>query len=115
MSIRVDPARIDERLGGRDFVYVLTVRDGGVHAVAHRYEVDGPVVSVYDAYNGGVGIAEVAYERLDDLLAAVAEQIDCCPCEDGCPECVQAPNCGDNNMPLDKAGALLLARRLVGE
>jgi hypothetical protein len=46
VSIRVDPARIDERLGGRDFVYVLTVRDGGVHAVAHRFEVDGPVVSV---------------------------------------------------------------------
>lgn len=46
MSIRVDPAQIDERLGGRDFVYVLTVRSEGVHAVAHRYTVDGAVVSV---------------------------------------------------------------------
>ncbi len=46
MSVRVDPVQIDERLGGRDFVYVLTVRDEGVHAVAHRYEVDGPIVSV---------------------------------------------------------------------
>ena len=49
MSIRVDPAKIDERLDGRDFVYVLTVRSEGVHAVAHRYAVDGPVVSVPEA------------------------------------------------------------------
>ncbi len=86
---------------------------GGVSESDHD-DLGGPVVSVYDDYNGGVGIAEVAYERLDELLAAVVEQIACCPCEDGCPECVQAANCGDNNMPLDKAGALLLARRLVG-
>jgi len=87
---------------------------GGVSESAHD-DLQGPVVSVYDAYNGGVGISEVAYDRLDDLLAAVAEQIANCPCEDGCPACVQAPNCGDLNQPLDKAGALLLARRLVGE
>ncbi|MGI5819154.1 MAG: DEAD/DEAH box helicase [Armatimonadota bacterium] len=90
-------------------------RDVGGVSEADHDDLQGPVLSIYDAYNGGVGIAEAAYERLDDLLAAVAEQIECCPCEDGCPECVQAPNCGDNNMPLDKAGALLLARRLIGE
>ena len=49
MSVRVDPSRVDERLLGRDFVYVLTVRDEGVHAVAHRYAVDGAVVSVATA------------------------------------------------------------------
>ncbi|MGD9498462.1 MAG: DEAD/DEAH box helicase, partial [Armatimonadota bacterium] len=87
---------------------------GGVSESAHE-DLAGPVISVYDAYNGGVGIAEVAYDRLDDLLAAVAEQIAGCDCENGCPGCVQAPNCGDFNEPLDKEGALLLARRLVGE
>ncbi len=86
---------------------------GGVSEAAHD-DLAGPVVSVYDAYNGGVGIAEAAYDRLDELITAVAEQIDCCPCEDGCPECVQAPDCGNANTPLDKAGALLLARRLTG-
>ncbi len=85
---------------------------GGVSESEHE-DLEGPVVSIYDAYPGGVGIAEAAYDRLDDLLAAVAEQIANCPCEDGCPECVQAPNCGDFNQPLDKEGALLLARRLV--
>ena len=87
---------------------------GGVSESEHD-DLQGPVVSVYDGYNGGVGIAEAAYDRLDDLLKAVAEQIAGCDCEDGCPACVQAPNCGDFNEPLDKEGALLLARRLVGE
>lgn len=87
---------------------------GGVSEAEHE-DLAGPVISVYDAYNGGVGIAEAAYDRLDDLLAAVAENIASCPCEDGCPACVQAANCGDFNQPLDKQGALLLARRLVGE
>lgn len=87
---------------------------GGLSEAAHA-DLQGPVVSIYDACNGGVGIAEVAYDRLDDLLAAVAEQIANCACEDGCPACVQAPNCGDFNQPLDKDGALLLARRLLGK
>ncbi|NLO08079.1 MAG: DEAD/DEAH box helicase [candidate division WS1 bacterium] len=87
---------------------------GGISEIEHE-DLKGPVLSVYDWYDGGVGIAEIAYERLDDLLRAVAEQIECCPCEDGCPECVQAAACGNDNVPLDKAGALLLARRLVGE
>lgn len=87
---------------------------GGVSETDHE-DLAGPVISVYDAYNGGVGIAEAAYDRLDDLLAAVVEQIASCPCEEGCPECVQAANCGDFNEPLDKQGALLLVRRLLGE
>ena len=46
MSIRVDPSAIGEHLEGRPFVYVLTTRDGRVHAVAHRVAVDGATVSV---------------------------------------------------------------------
>ncbi len=92
------------------FAFCDTRDVGGVSEAEHA-DLEGPVVSIYDAHNGGVGIVEAAYERLDDLLAAVVEQIECCPCEDGCPECVQAPNCGNANQPLDKKGALFLARR----
>ncbi len=67
-----------------------------------------PAISLCDNHPGGVGITEAAYERMEELLVRTRAAIAECPCDDGCPGCVQAPNCGSNNSPLDKAGALAL-------
>jgi DEAD/DEAH box helicase domain-containing protein len=85
---------------------------GGVSTPNHP-DAQGPVIFIYDAYPGGVGIAEAAYARAEELLQAVADQIQACPCEDGCPSCVQSPKCGNNNQPLDKQGALQLLKGIL--
>ena len=81
---------------------------GGV-SHAHHADVGVGGIFIYDGYPGGVGICEEAYHQAEELLAAVAERIENCPCEAGCPACVQSPSCGDNNQPLDKLGAAVLA------
>ena len=64
----------------------------------------------------GVGIAETGFRIIEQWLTATLTLIEECPCEDGCPSCIQSPKCGNNNEPLDKkAAALILKRLLHGE
>mgnify|MGYP005837227133 FL=1 len=81
---------------------------GGVSSPLHP-EVSGPAICIYDGYPGGVGLAQAAYDRVAEMLQAAAERLATCPCEDGCPSCVQQPSCGSMNRPLSKRGALTLA------
>ena len=55
-------------------------------------------------------MAELGYSAADRHLAATLEVLTGCPCEDGCPSCVQSPKCGNWNEPLDKDGAIRLLR-----
>jgi DEAD/DEAH box helicase domain-containing protein len=87
---------------------------GGVSYLAHP-DTDAPGFFVYDAHAGGVGLAEEAYEHLEEILEATAAMIERCSCAEGCPGCVQSPSCGNQNRPLDKAGAAYLARAWLGQ
>ena len=71
-------------------------------------------IFIYDAYPGGIGIAERGFDLVEELWRATLKAIIECPCEDGCPSCIQSPKCGNNNEPLDKEAAQILLEGLLG-
>ncbi|MGH2739219.1 MAG: DEAD/DEAH box helicase [Actinomycetota bacterium] len=85
---------------------------GGV-STAHHPDTDGCAIFIYDGYPGGAGISERGFRSGERLLAATEETIRNCPCESGCPSCVQSPKCGNGNEPLDKAAAVDLIREML--
>ena len=86
---------------------------GGLSTNLHL-DTGAPTVFVYDGHAGGVGIAERGFEQFEGWVADTARLLEGCPCERGCPSCVQSPKCGNLNEFLDKAGALTLLRRMLG-
>lgn len=110
---------------------------GGIHALEHaaigilplfalcdRNDIGGvstplqpqtgkPQIFIYDAHPGGIGIAEKGYQIIRNLWQTTLKTIDECPCEDGCPACIQSPKCGNNNEPLDKKAAIILLGSLL--
>ena len=85
---------------------------GGLSTAAHP-QTGAPTVFVHDGHAGGAGFAERGYRAGREWLAATLAVIEGCGCVSGCPSCVQSPKCGNNNEPLDKAGAAALLRLLL--
>ena len=69
-------------------------------------------VFVYDGHPGGVGLSERGFDEFEGWVADTARLLAGCPCEHGCPSCVQSPKCGNLNEYLDKQGALQLLTRM---
>jgi DEAD/DEAH box helicase domain-containing protein len=86
---------------------------GGVSMAVHPATGE-PTIFVYDGYPGGAGIAELAFDAADRHLAAAHDVVAACPCEAGCPSCVQSPKCGNWNEFLDKRAAVGLMRAMLG-
>ncbi len=128
------PQETPWRLAERDLDFA-----GGLHAaehaaiallplfaLCHRNDIGGlstplhadtgkPQIFIYDAYPGGIGIAHKGFELMAELWRATLKVISECPCEAGCPSCIQSPKCGNNNEPLDKKAAELILEDLLGE
>jgi len=85
---------------------------GGVSTPLHP-DTGRAQVFIYDAYPGGIGIAEKGFEIVEQLWQATFKLVEECPCEDGCPSCIQSPKCGNNNEPLDKKAAVILLQELA--
>ena len=86
---------------------------GGVSTPFHP-DTGRPQIFIYDGHEGGVGIAEKGYQIIEELWRATLQVLQECPCEDGCPACIQSPKCGNNNHPLDKRVAAMLLRGALG-
>jgi DEAD/DEAH box helicase domain-containing protein len=97
-----------------------------LHVMCDRWDIGGlstprfgetgePVIFVYDAYEGGIGLAEKAFEILPELLASAHELVRDCTCEKGCPSCIYSPKCGNDNQPLDKVATTRILAVLCNE
>jgi DEAD/DEAH box helicase domain-containing protein len=73
-----------------------------------------PQVMLYDACAGGIGISEQGFRLVEKVWQAALDTITLCACKTGCPACIQSPRCGTNNQSLDKQGAALLLRAMLG-
>jgi len=133
MWIRLNP-RIKVEIDSKQLHFM-----GGIHAIEHamigmfplfalcdRNDIGGisfqlhpdlktPGIFLYDGYPGGIGLAEKGYGIIEDLLRKTLEHVSTCPCEMGCPSCIQSPKCGSGNRPLDKKAAVLILRYLLEE
>jgi DEAD/DEAH box helicase domain-containing protein len=85
---------------------------GGLSTNLH-FQTGRPTIFVYDGHAGGVGINERGFEIFEGWAGDTARMLEGCPCDHGCPSCVQSPKCGNLNEPLDKAGALTLLERML--
>ncbi len=85
---------------------------GGLSTNAHP-QTGGPTIFIYDGHPGGVGITRRGYDQFERLVADARRLIGECPCQSGCPSCVQSPKCGNLNEPLSKRGALELLGRMA--
>ena len=124
----------DEVLGG---ALPLEELLGSLHAAEHsqiavlpllamcdRWDIGGlstnfhpqtgrPTIFIYDGHPGGIGITRRGFDAFEALVDDAHRLVCECPCESGCPSCVQSPKCGNLNEPLSKAGCVQLMGRML--
>jgi DEAD/DEAH box helicase domain-containing protein len=85
---------------------------GGLSTNLHQ-QTGRPTIFIYDGHPGGIGIARRGYVAFETLVDDAHRLVTECPCESGCPSCVQSPKCGNLNEPLSKAGCAQLMGRML--
>jgi DEAD/DEAH box helicase domain-containing protein len=83
-------------------------RDIGGLSTPRHPDTGRGTIFIHDGHPGGVGLTRGGYESFTPLLGRTREMIDDCPCESGCPACIQSPHCGNANSPLSKGLAVTL-------
>jgi DEAD/DEAH box helicase domain-containing protein len=84
---------------------------GGMSTDFHP-QMGSAVIFIYDGIPGGAGLTRLAFTNARRLFEYTRKVIRDCPCKSGCPSCIQSPQCGSGNRPMDKKGALIILDRL---
>ena len=76
---------------------------------------DSGIIFVYDGSPGGTGASKLLFSRLDEAFRRTETILETCDCRtvDGCPQCTYSYQCGNNNRPLFKAGALESVKQIL--
>ena len=83
-------------------------------AVTLAFAVDAVEALEKLAADPDIGERLTRLDAADRHLAAAHDVVAACPCDAGCPSCVQSPKCGNWNEFLDKKAAVALMRAMLG-
>lgn len=75
---------------------------------------DSGIIFVYDGSPGGNGASKLLFTRFEEALRRTETILAKCDCKtvDGCPLCTYSYQCGNNNQPLFRLGALESVQRI---
>jgi len=68
----------------------------------------------YDAYGKGGGVAAKAFDHISTLLRQALDNVEACPCEAGCPSCIESSSCSEGNIVASKIGAVIILQGMLG-
>ncbi|MHA2358909.1 MAG: DEAD/DEAH box helicase [Candidatus Thorarchaeota archaeon] len=88
---------------------------GGTREIGGVSMGDSGIIFVYDGSPGGNGASKLLFAKLDEAFKRAKTILEKCDCNtvDGCPLCTYSYNCGNNNSPLFKMGALESIKRIL--
>ncbi|MHA1874337.1 MAG: DEAD/DEAH box helicase [Candidatus Heimdallarchaeaceae archaeon] len=84
------------------------ITGGGSNEIGGISMGNSGAIFVYDGAKGGSGLSKLLFDRLDEALNRSLNILKKCTCKtiDGCPRCTYSYQCGNNNSPLNKYGAI---------
>ena len=90
---------------------------GGTREIGGVSMGDSGIIFVYDGSPGGNGASKLLFGRLVEAFKRTKTILEKCDCEtiDGCPLCTYSYQCGNNNSPLYKQGALESVTKILAK
>ncbi len=87
---------------------------GGSREMGGISTPDGDIF-VYDGVAGGSGMSKLLFKKLRRAFEIAYEILKNCDCQriDGCPRCTYSYQCGNNNQPLNRVGAMKVAEMVL--